>query len=290
MEKTLYQACKEFVNKVGAGNEFKTKEFTNEVGDYCTPTRWNLSNNNPYYRAHTYKTFFKNAGIITQIKRGLWKVNAPIPENVTLTDFQYDTGYTTAAKWDGEYRTSKVYKVKNNPFDFKKYLESFKQGKQLPKIDLGKNIFNTENTENSQKDAYFASKSELDRISEKVQNYIKQRENTENTEKTAKTEDFDDVAANKMLTEAFDDILEGLNPGDTVWTSNVEFRGSEIESINLRKEKVLEISITKTINDIKIELKTDKKTYDEVDILDVFKTLDEAVSFLEIKVDALQRN
>ena len=59
MEKTLYQACKDFVNKVGAGNEFKTKEFTNEVGEYCTPTRWNLSNNNPYYRAHTYKTFFK---------------------------------------------------------------------------------------------------------------------------------------------------------------------------------------------------------------------------------------
>jgi len=278
MEKTLYQACKDFVNKVGEGNEFKTKEFTNEVGEYCTPTRWNLSNNNPYYRAHTYKTFFKNSGIISQVKRGVWKVNAPIPSEVTLTDFQYDMGYTTASVYDSGTRTSKFYKIKNNPFDFKAYLEN-RKFKKINKVNLEEEM--------DIKDRYFSAKSELEEISEKVKKYIDEKNYSANSANNKIEDEYDDITANAILAEAFDDIVKDLKPGDFVWNSIHTLKGKEIDNISLQREKVLEISILKTLTDVKIKLITDKNTYDEIDILNIFKTLEEAVDFLEIKIDAL---
>jgi len=275
MEKTLYQACKDFVNKVGAGNEFKTKEFTNEVGEYCTPTRWNLSNNNPYYRAHTYKTFFKKSGIISQVKRGLWKVNAPIPIEVTLTDFQYDTGYTTNAVYNSNTRTSKYYKIKNNPFDFKQYLEDYSLAKEF--------LSKTEELEKNKvsvKEAYTALG--LGQENSLVSNIKGLQFEIE--------DDFDDIAANAMLAEAFDDIIGDLKPGDFVYTTKVFSNDSGITDIKIQKEKVISLSVKKTLTDIEIDLKTNKGSYDEVNILDVYLSLAEALEFLSIRIDQFEKN
>jgi hypothetical protein len=276
MKKTLYQACKDFVNEVGAGNEFKTKEFTNEVGEYCTPTRWNLSNNNPYYRAHTYKTFFKKAGIISQVKRGLWKVNAPIPSEVTLTDFQYDTGYTTTSVYNGLTRTSKTYKIKNSPFDFKQYLEDYKLAKEF--------LIKTEELE----------KNKVSGKSPKIVSLGLGQEGTliSNIKRLEfeMEDDFDDVAANAMLTEAFDDIIGNLKPGDFVYTTKVLSNDNGITDIKIQKEKVISLSVKKTLTDIEIDLVTNKNSYDEINILEIYTSLSEALEFLTIRVDQLEEN
>lgn len=268
MEKTLYQACKDFVNKVGAGNEFKTKEFTNEVGEYCTPTRWNLSNNNPYYRAHTYKTFFKKSGIISQVKRGLWKVNAPIPSEVTLTDFQYDTGYTTTSVYNENTRTSKFYKIKNNPFDFKQYLEDYSLAKEF--------LNKTEELEKKSKPVTLGLGQEDVLVSN-----IKRLE-------FEMEDDFDDIAANAMLAEAFDDIIGNLKPGDFVYTTKVFSNDTGITDIKIQKEKVISLSVKKSLTDIEIDLITNKGSYDEVNILEIYTSLAEALEFLSIRVDQLE--
>jgi len=274
MKKTLYQACKDFVNEVGAGNEFKTKEFTNEVGEYCTPTRWNLSNNNPYYRAHTYKTFFRKAGIISQVKRGVWKVNAPIPSEVTLTDFQYDTGYTTTSVYDSGTRTSKFYKIKNNPFDFKKYLEDYKLAKEF--------LIKTEKLE----------KNKVSGKNPKIVSLGLGQEGTLISDikrlKFEMEDDFDDVAANAMLAEAFDDIIGNLKPGDFVYTTKVLSNDSGITDIKIQKEKVISLSVKKTLTDIEIDLVTNKNSYDEINILEIYTSLSEALEFLSIRVDQLE--
>tara|TARA_Y100000389_G_scaffold204532_1_gene257751 strand:+ start:2979 stop:3806 length:828 start_codon:yes stop_codon:yes gene_type:complete len=275
MKKTLYQACKDFVNEVGAGNEFKTEEFTNEVGEYCTPTSWNLSNNNPYYRAHTYKTFFKKSGIISQVKRGLWKVNAPIPSEVTLTDFQYDTGYTNTSVYNKNTKTTKFYKIKNNPFDFKQYLEDYDLAKEYLKDfeapylqHIGKN--------NGSNSLGLGQENSLVSNIKGLQFEIE--------------DDFDDIAANSMLTEVFDDIIRDLKPGDFIYNSSICSDEVGITDIRIQKEKVVSLSVKKTLTDIKIDLKTDKNSYDEINVLDVYLSLAEALEFLSIRVDQFEKN
>lgn len=275
MKKTLYQACKNFVNKVGAGNEFKTKEFTNEVGEYCNPTRWNISNNNPYYRAHTYKTFFKKAGIISQVKRGVWKVNAPIPIEVTLTDFQCDTGYTTHAVYNSNTRTSKNYKIKNNPFDFKQYLEDYDLAKEYLEDFEAPYLQHIEKN-NEYKSLGLGQENSLVSNIKGLQFEIE--------------DDFDDIAANSMLTEVFDDIIRDLKPGDFIYNSSIYSDEVGITDIKIQKEKVISLSVKKTLTDIKIDLKTDKNSYDEVNILDVYLSLAEALEFLSIRVDQFEKN
>jgi len=122
MKTTLITAVKNFINSVGEGHNFTTKQFTDAVEPYVNITRWNTANNNPFYRAHSYKTMIKKSGLISQLKQGLWAVEKAIPDEVTLTDFQYVSGYTTTYRQD-KHGFWYIAEIKKNPFDFKAYLE-----------------------------------------------------------------------------------------------------------------------------------------------------------------------
>ncbi len=59
---------------------YTAKELNNHVGMYESTTWWKRANNNPYYATRIYQSRLRDLGCISMVKRGLWKINAPIPE------------------------------------------------------------------------------------------------------------------------------------------------------------------------------------------------------------------
>jgi hypothetical protein len=82
MTKTLFSRYKDMINnKWAAGKRAYTASELNQfVGQYENPTMWKRCTNNHFYATRTYQTLLKDFGCITMIKRGLWQINAPIPE------------------------------------------------------------------------------------------------------------------------------------------------------------------------------------------------------------------
>jgi hypothetical protein len=79
---TLFSRYKNLINSKWADGErtYTASELNNYVGAWECPTSWKRANNNPFYTTRTYQTELKELGCITMIKRGLWQINAPIPE------------------------------------------------------------------------------------------------------------------------------------------------------------------------------------------------------------------
>ena len=93
MKKNLFQAVKTYINGVEVGETFTTKHLIDMVGDHEVSTWWKQSNQNPYYRTHTYKSYLKRTGFLSSPKRGVWKVEKHIPEFVTLGTIEFLLGY-----------------------------------------------------------------------------------------------------------------------------------------------------------------------------------------------------
>ena len=121
MKKSLFKRVTDYVNSVGAGNEFKVSSLISEVGPYVNITRHNSWNNNPYYRVRTYVSYLRRIGILSHVKYGVWKINYDFPAAATLTDVEFALGYRTKCKWNSETRTRTCYPTTNNPFDFAAY-------------------------------------------------------------------------------------------------------------------------------------------------------------------------
>lgn len=79
---SLFARYKSFINECLAHGktEYTAKELNLNVGMYEASTWWKRANNNPYYSTRCYQAALKELGCVTMIKRGLWKINAPIPE------------------------------------------------------------------------------------------------------------------------------------------------------------------------------------------------------------------
>ncbi len=82
MTKTLFSRYKDMINNKWAAGErtYTSSELNRYVGGYENPTMWKRCSNNHFYATRTYQTLLKDFGCITMIKRGLWQINAPIPE------------------------------------------------------------------------------------------------------------------------------------------------------------------------------------------------------------------
>ena len=93
MKKNLFQAVKTYINDVEVGETFTTKHLINMVGNHEVSTWWKSVNNNPYYRTHTYKSYLRKTGFLSNPKRGVWKVEKHIPEFVTLGTIEFLIGY-----------------------------------------------------------------------------------------------------------------------------------------------------------------------------------------------------
>lgn len=121
MNKSLFKRVTDYINSVGAGNEFKVSSLIDEVGPYVNITRNNVWNGNPYYRVRTYVSYLRRVGILSHVKYGVWKINYNFPAAATLTDVEFALGYKTQHTYNWDTRISKRYPKTNNPFDFAAY-------------------------------------------------------------------------------------------------------------------------------------------------------------------------
>jgi hypothetical protein len=125
----LFQSVKNFINSKGVGNTFTTKELCAAMDGIETVTRWKSISNNEFYRTHTYRTYLKRLGFISNIKRGLWKVDVLIPlwldsGHVNIIIFNYqDFGYKSNGKFDNLYKGLTRQEIKNR---LSEYMEKCK--------------------------------------------------------------------------------------------------------------------------------------------------------------------
>ena len=92
-KKNLFQAVKTFVNDTPKGETFTTKELIASVGNQEEPSHWKISCQNPYYRTHSYKSYLKRTGFLSNPKYGVWEVKNHIPDFVNLGTIEYLIGY-----------------------------------------------------------------------------------------------------------------------------------------------------------------------------------------------------
>jgi hypothetical protein len=125
----LFQSVKNFINSKGVGNTFTTKELCAAMDGIESVTRWKSISSNEFYRTHTYRTYLKRLGFISNIKRGLWKVDVKIPLwldsghiNIILFNYQ-DFGYKSNGKFDNLYKGLTRQEIKNR---LSEYMEKCK--------------------------------------------------------------------------------------------------------------------------------------------------------------------
>ena len=92
-KKNLFQAVKTFVNDTPRGETFTTKELIASVGNQEDSTQWKRWNNNPNYRTHTYKSYLKRTGFLSNPKYGVWEVKKHIPDFINLGTIEFLVGY-----------------------------------------------------------------------------------------------------------------------------------------------------------------------------------------------------
>ena len=92
-KKNLFQAVKTFINDTPKGETFTTKQLIASVGNQEEPSSWKKWNNNPYYRTHTYKSYLKRTGFLSNPKYGVWEVKNHIPDFVNLGTIEFLVGY-----------------------------------------------------------------------------------------------------------------------------------------------------------------------------------------------------
>jgi hypothetical protein len=92
-KKNLFQAVKTFINNTPKGETFTTKELIASVGNQEEPSSWKILCQNPYYRTHSYKSYLKRTGFISNPKYGVWEVKNHIPDFVNLGTIEYLIGY-----------------------------------------------------------------------------------------------------------------------------------------------------------------------------------------------------
>ena len=111
MKKNLFQAVKTYVNGVEVGETFTTKHLIDMVGDHEVPSFWKTVNQNPYYRTHTYKSYLKRAGFLSNPKQGVWKVEKHIPDFVTLGTVEFLIGFGYKTKYNGLTRAETILNI-----------------------------------------------------------------------------------------------------------------------------------------------------------------------------------
>jgi hypothetical protein len=84
----IYKETVRYINTIPVGSTFTTKEFHAHMAGlgYRDPYQ-------PSYRINTYRTYLRSAGFVTNVKRGLWRVDYHISESVSLRMLETAKGY-----------------------------------------------------------------------------------------------------------------------------------------------------------------------------------------------------
>jgi len=99
-QNTLYSAVVNFVNSYKIGETFTTSEFKDALYDMTRKKNQHKMWNGQWYRVRTYQTYLKSAGFITNVKRGVWRINYNVPDWMSLYALETLRGYKDGY-WNG---------------------------------------------------------------------------------------------------------------------------------------------------------------------------------------------
>jgi hypothetical protein len=86
----IFQTTVAFINSIKPGETYTSEQFKAALKSV---TDRGYRHNGQFYRPRTYQTYLHNAGFITNVKRGVWRVNHSIPSWLTLTALEIARGY-----------------------------------------------------------------------------------------------------------------------------------------------------------------------------------------------------
>ena len=90
---TLYSAVTELINSYKLGETYTSESFKDALEDITRSHRQHLKHNGQWYRVRTYQTYLRRAGILTNVRRGVWRVNYHVPSWMTLYALETIMGY-----------------------------------------------------------------------------------------------------------------------------------------------------------------------------------------------------
>ena len=90
------------------------------VGNQEDSTQWKRWNNNPNYRTHTYKSYLRQTGFISNLKYGVWEVKNHIPDFVNLGTIEFLVGYKN---YRNKYNGLTKQQIKNSIEEFNVVME-----------------------------------------------------------------------------------------------------------------------------------------------------------------------
>jgi len=90
---TMYAGVVNFINSYKIGETFTTSEFKDALNDMTLATNQQRNYNGQFYRIFTYRTYLGASGFITNVRRGLWRINYPVPDWMSLYALETLRGY-----------------------------------------------------------------------------------------------------------------------------------------------------------------------------------------------------
>ena len=81
---TIYSELVDFINSIPVGQTYTSKQFTAALREFLLSKGQHRTYGGTFYRVRSYQGYLSSIGIVTNVKRGLWKVNRHIPSWLNL--------------------------------------------------------------------------------------------------------------------------------------------------------------------------------------------------------------
>jgi hypothetical protein len=81
---TIYSELVDFINSIPVGQTYTSKQFTAALREFLLSKGQHRTHGGTFYRVRSYQRYLRSIDIVTNVKRGLWKVNRHIPSWLNL--------------------------------------------------------------------------------------------------------------------------------------------------------------------------------------------------------------
>jgi len=95
---TIYSTVVNFINSYKLGETYTSEDFKNALEEKTYGSR--RCYNGQWYRVRTYQTYLKSAGFITNVRKGVWRINYHVPHWMSLYALETLRGYKEGY-WNG---------------------------------------------------------------------------------------------------------------------------------------------------------------------------------------------
>ena len=116
---TIYSELVDFINSIPVGQTYTSKQFTAALREFLLSKGQHRTHGGTFYRVRSYQGYLSSIDIVTNIKRGLWKVNRHIPSWLNLGVLECMVGHrkynqSLDAQRSRQMRLLKQLKIMNN--------------------------------------------------------------------------------------------------------------------------------------------------------------------------------